>query len=187
MEVFDGAAIEAFGLGLVAEEGGVEFGVETAEAFAEVIVAILGGIGRSVEVLPEAGEGIAGGREGLIEEAGEEGGFDAGETFHGLLREGDAFDGLLLLRVDGAIAAQGVGAKLGIRVAVFHQDDVEAFGAEAVFAGVLCGTGFALGSFGAGGMAGIGSIGRALLVGCGHGSSTEVVARARAMSRRQNG
>ncbi len=125
----------AFGLVLVAEEGGVEFGIEATERFAEAIVLAAGEVGRIVgEFEADAGEVVAFGGDGLIEEAGEEAGFDTGLALDSELGERDALDGVALLGVDGAIAGHGVVAELGNSGEVFDADDGEGFIGEAVLA-----------------------------------------------------
>ena len=64
---------------------------------------------------------------------------------HGMLGEGDAFDGGAFLGVDGLAGGDGVG-DTGIDLgAVLDADDGEGVGVEGVLAGVLGGAGFAFG------------------------------------------
>jgi hypothetical protein len=80
------------------EEDGVEFGIEAAEGFAEAVVLAAGEVWRVVgKLFADAGEVVAFGGDGLIEEAGEERGFEAGEPLDGVLGEGDALDRVALL------------------------------------------------------------------------------------------
>jgi hypothetical protein len=119
----------------MAQEGGVEFGIEAAEGFAQAIILAAGEVGRLVgEFGADAGNGVALGRDGLIEEAGEEGSFEAGDALDGLLGEGDAQDCVALLGVAGAVAGEGVVAKLGDGAEVFDADDGVGFVGEAVLA-----------------------------------------------------
>ena len=111
--------------------------------------------------------GFAARVEGLVEAGGEEAGFEAGGAEEGLLGEGDAFDGEEFLGVDGPVGGDEVVPEVGDLIEVFEADDGEVGGGEAVFAGVLGGTGLALGGAGAGGVGGIGAIGGELLWGDG--------------------
>ena len=74
--------------------------------------------------------------------------------------EGDTLDGEELLGVDGLVDGDGVLAEAGDLVEIFEADDGEGGGGETVFAGVLGGTGFALGGAGSGGLGGVGPVGR---------------------------
>ena len=62
-----------------------------------------------------------------------------------LLGEGDALDGEEFLGVDGLVDGDEVGPEMGDLIEVFEADDGEGGGGEAVFAGILCGAGLALG------------------------------------------
>jgi hypothetical protein len=150
------------GLALVADEGGVESEIDAAEGFAEVVVALVAAIAMErvveEEFVAEAGAGITEGRGGLIEEAGEEGGLDAEETFDFVLGDGDALDGVVFLGVDGAITGDGVLAEFGEGLDVFELGEGEGVGAEAVFAGVLGGAGLAFGGARPGGALGVGAV-----------------------------
>ena len=81
-QFLDGGAVEALGLGLVAEEDFEGFGFE------DGVELIAGGIG-------------------------EEAGFEAGGSEHGLAGEGNALDGHALLGADGAIESDEVVAQAG--------------------------------------------------------------------------
>jgi hypothetical protein len=135
LEFLDGAAVEALGLGLVAEEEGKAVGVfvEAVEAFGEQVIAVLR-LGDFVIVVDEVGadahQGAAVAVEGLVEEGGAQAGVEA-------------FD-----------------AEAGDLVDFFEADDGEGGGGESVFAGVLCGAGFAFRGAGSGGLGGVGSVGR---------------------------
>src|ERR1039457_424135 len=149
VEIFDGAAVEALGLGLIAQEqaptvGGVD---EALEAFGEEEVTILGLDDSNIvvdEVAADADQGPAVAAEALIEAVGEQAGFEAGGAEEGLLGEGDALDGEELLGVDGLVAGDEVFAEAGDIVDFLEADDGEGGGGEAVFAGILGGASLAL-------------------------------------------
>ena len=101
MQILDGAAVEAFGLGLIAEEdgpGGIA-GHLAVEAEGEEVVAIL--LAGDFDALGQLGvhaqDGGIGAVEGFIEAGGEEAGFEAGDAEEALLGEGDALEGEALL------------------------------------------------------------------------------------------
>jgi hypothetical protein len=170
LEIFDGAAIEPFGLNLVAEEQGPGVGLLVAghavEAFGEGVVAVLGSrdfdIAIADELLGHGDEELAGGVEGLVEAGGKEAGLEARDAEHGLLGQGDALDGEQLLRVDGLVDGHEIGAEVGDFLEFFETDDGEGGACEAVLTGVLGGAGLAFRSAGAGGVRRIGSIGSEL-------------------------
>jgi hypothetical protein len=83
----------------------------------------------------------------------------AEEALDFMLSHGDALDGVVLLGVDGAVASHGIVAEFGEILDVFEAGEGEGAGAEAVFAGILGGAGFAFGGARAGGTLGVGSIG----------------------------
>ena len=177
VEFLDGAAVEALGLGLIAEEEGKTVGVfvEAVEAFGEEVVAVLR-LGDFVIVVDErvgdAHQGAAVAVEGLIEEGGAQAGVEAFDAEEGLLGEGDTLDGEELLGVDGLVDGDEVFAEAGDLVEIFEADDGEGGGGESVFAGVLGGARFALGGAGSSGLGGVGSVGGELFVGqrfLGHG------------------
>jgi hypothetical protein len=85
---------------------------------------------------------------------------EALDAEEGLLGEGDALDGEEFLGVDGLVDGDGVLAWAGDLVETLKADDGEGGGGESVFAGVLCGAGFAFGGAGSGGLGGVGSVGR---------------------------
>jgi len=165
VEFLDGAAVEALGLGLIAEEEGKTVGVfvEAVEAFGEEVIAVLG-LGDLVIVVDErfanAHQGAAVAVEGLIEEGGAQAGVEAFDAEEGLLGEGDTLDGEELLGVDGLVDGDGVLAEACDLVEIFETDDGEGGGGESVFAGVLCGAGFALRGAWSGGLGGVGPVGR---------------------------
>jgi hypothetical protein len=81
---------------------------EAVEAFGEEEVAVLGAgdfdISIAGELLVHGEEGfVVGDVEGLIEAVGEEAGFEAGGAADGLLGDGHALDGEVLLGVDGMV------------------------------------------------------------------------------------
>lgn len=172
-EVFDGAAVLALGLGLVAEEeapSGGGFGVHVVEALGEEVVAVLdlhfGGI--DVEFFVEGNDGgfVFEVEEDAVEGGGEEAGFKARYPEYVVLGEGDAFDGEEFLGVRGRVGGDGVGAEAVNGVAVFDFDDGEVGTGEGVLAGVLRCSALAGGGAGAGGFGGVGSVGGELFVGC---------------------
>ena len=174
VEILDGAAVEALGLGLIAEEEGKAVGVfvEAVEAFGEEVVAVLG-LGDFVivvdELVGDAHQGAAVAVEGLIEEGGAKAVVEAFDAEEGLLGEGDALDGEELLGVDGLVDGDEVLAEAGDLVEVFEADDGEGGGGESVFAGVLGGAGFAFWGAGSGGLGGVGAVGGELFIGDGFG------------------
>jgi hypothetical protein len=89
--------------------------------------------------------------------------FEAGGAEEGLLGEGDALDGIHLLGVDGLVESDGVVTEVGDLLGVFEADDGVIGGGEAVFAGVLGGTGLAFRGARAGRFGGVGAIGGDLL------------------------
>ncbi len=82
-----------------------------------------------------------------------------------MLGEGDALQRGELLGVDRLVDGDEVVAKAVDGVAVLDFDDGEVGAGEAVLASVLGGAGFACGSAGAGGVLGVGSVGRELFGG----------------------
>jgi hypothetical protein len=164
LEFLDGAAVEALGLGLIAEEEGKTVGVfvEAVEAFGEEVVAILG-LGDFVIFVDEAGadahQGATVAIDGFVEAGGAQAGVEEFNAEEGLLSEGDAFDGEEFLGVDGPIDGDEVFTEAGDVVEFLEADDGEGGGGEAVLAGVLGGAGFAFRGTGAGGLGGIGAIG----------------------------
>jgi len=173
VEIFDGAAVEALGLGLVAEENGPGGGVsgEAGEALGEAEVAILAA-GDLERVSEDFGEELAHGESfgvhDFIEADGEEAVFEGGAAEQGLLGEGDAFDGEEFLGVEGLVEGHGVSPEVGDDVDFFEPDDGEVFGGEGVLASVLGRAGFTFGSARSGGLCGVGAVG-SVTVGLGHG------------------
>src|ERR1039457_2014456 len=162
VEFLDGAAVEALGLGLVAEEEGETIGVfvEAVEAFGEEVVAVLGLSDFVIfvdELWANAHQGAAVAVDGLVEAGSAHAVVEAFDAEEGLLGEGDAHDGEELLRVDGLVDGDGVFAEAGDLVEIFEADDGEGGGGESVFAGVLGGAGFTLWGAGSGGLGGVGS------------------------------
>jgi hypothetical protein len=172
-QIFDGTAVETFGLGLIAQEEGPGVGGfgHTLEAFGEGVVAVLLAGSFDIAIADEfrghGEEGLPGGIESLIEARGKEAGFQAGGAEQGLLGQGDALDGEELLGVDRLVDGNQVGFQIGDLIEVFQAHDGEGGGGETVFAGVLRGAGFAFGGTGSGGLSGIGAIGRELFFGDG--------------------
>ena len=163
MEIFDGAAMEALGLRLETEERGGDVGLagEAIEAGGEPVGAVLfqGDVDTVGELRPLEDVGFGGTFHGLVEAVGEEAGFEGVHTEHGVLGEGDAFDGVAFLGIDGLVGGDGVGYAGGDLGAVLDADDGEGVGVEGAPAGVLGGAGFALGGAGSGGFAGVGAVG----------------------------
>ena len=169
-KLLDGAAVEAFGLGLVAEEEGKTVGVfvEAVEAFGEEVVAVLldGNFVIVVdELVGDPHEGLAVAVEGLVEEGGTDADVEAFDAEEGLLGEGDTLDGEEFLGVDGLVDGDGVVAEAGDFIDVFEADDGEGGGGESVLAGILGGAGFAFGGAGSGGLLGVGLISGELFLG----------------------
>src|ERR1019366_4860277 len=168
-----GAAVHAFGLGLVAQEEGKAAGgvfVDAVKAFGEEIVAVLGHGDFVIavdEFVADAHEGLAVAGKGLIEEGGGNAFVEAFDAEEDLLGEGDALDGEEFLGVDGLVDGDGVLAEAGDLVDVFEADDGEGGGGESVFAGVQGGAGFAFGGAGSGGLGGVGAVGGELFIGYG--------------------
>jgi hypothetical protein len=105
--------------------------------------------------------------EDVVEAGGEGSGFEAGGAVHALLGDGDALDGEEFLGVGGLVERDGAISEFGDLLDVFEAGDGVRGGSEAVFAGVLGGTGFAIGGARAGGIGGVGAIGCELLWGNG--------------------
>ena len=162
-KIFDGAAMEALGLGLKAEERGGDVGLagEAIEAEGEPIGAVL--FERDVDAGGQIGaiedEWLGGAGHGLVEAVGEEAGFEDGHAAHGVFGEGDAFDGVAFLGIDGLVSRDGIGDEGGDGGAVLNADDGEGVGVEVVLAGVLGGAGFAFFGLRSSGFAGVGLVG----------------------------
>jgi len=191
LEFLDRAPIMAFGLGLIAQEqrpaqGGFRHAVET---LGEGVIAVLGAGDLDIpgELLGHREEWTPAGVEGLIETGGEEAGFEARGAEEGLLGEGDALDGEEFLGVDGLVDGEEVGAEMGDFLKIFEADDGEGGGGEAVLAGVLSGTGLALGGGGSGGMGSVGAIGGELFGGDGFAGAGHVGPPAQEVARRGAG
>jgi hypothetical protein len=172
VKIFDGAAVEALGLGLEAKEGGGDVGlaVEDIEAVGKPECPILGEGG--LDALADLGSledvRLLGSAHGLVEAVGEEAGFERVHAEHGVLGEGDALDGETFLGIDGLVGGDSVGDESGDLGSILHADDGEGVGVEAVLAGVLGGSCLAFGSLGPGGMAGVGAVGCDALLGSRH-------------------
>jgi len=170
VEILDGAAVEAFGLGLVAEElqPGIGIAGDAMEAFGERAVALLGAgdfeLAIAEELRVDEVDGL-GGVHGVVERGGEEAAFEASGAQQGLLGEGDALDGEKLLGVDGVVDFDEVGAEIDDVVGLFEEDDGEGGCQESVFAGVLGRSGFAFGGTRTRRAGGVGLVGGELFVG----------------------
>ena len=133
----------AFRLSLIAHGQGPTVGLldAPAKAFTERVIAVLGArdfdIAVTGELRAHEGHGVTSGIECLVEAGGEEADLEALGAEHGLLGEGHALDGEKLLGVYGLVGGNEVGAEIGDVLEVFHADDGEVGGTEAVFAGVL--------------------------------------------------
>jgi len=154
VELLDGAAVVAFGLGLVADGQGPTVGLfdHAVESFAEHVVAVLGvgDLEIAGEFLRHEEEGVAGGVEDLGEAGGEQAGLEARGAEEGLLGEGDALDGEELLGVDGLVDGDEIGSEMVDLLEVFEADDGEGGGRKAVLAAISCGGGLTLRGAGAG-------------------------------------
>jgi hypothetical protein len=142
VELFEGAAVLAFGLRLVAEEDrpGVGLADGAQEAVGEAVIAILGAgdfdIAIAGEFFAHGREGVVGGVEGFVEAGSEEAGLQAGSAQDGLLRESHALQREELLGVDGLIDGDQIGLEAIDFAGVFEADDGER-GGEAVRDGGL--------------------------------------------------
>jgi hypothetical protein len=145
VEVLDGPAIFAFGLGPVAEHqaNAVRFLCHPAEAFGDAVIAILLAgdfdIAIADHVRVHGDEGIVGSVQDVVEGAGEHAGVEAGAAEDQLLRHGDALDRDEFLSVDRFIAGDSVGLELFDFVEVFEAHNCEGRGAESVFDGIARG------------------------------------------------
>ena len=173
VELLDGTAVVAFGLGLIAENQGPSVGLfhQVVESFCQRVVVVLGGGDFNFPLTGEfwghEDHRSDAGVEGLVEAGGEEPGFQARGAEDGLLGEGEALDGEEFLGVDGLVDGDEVGPEVGDLIEVFEADDGKGGGGEAVFAGILCGAGFALGGTRSGRLGGVGAIGSELFFGDG--------------------
>ena len=163
LEFLDCATVKAFGLSLVAEEEGPGVAVagDTAEAFGEGVVAVLGAGDLEVadQVFGHGDDGVAGAVEGFVQAGGEEAGFQAGAAEQGMLGEGDTLDGEQFLGVDGPVDGDEVVLEAGYGFQVFEADDSVVGGGEGVAAGVLSRASLAFGGAGAGGTSGVQAVG----------------------------
>jgi hypothetical protein len=138
VEILDGAAIEALGLGLVTddEEKAGGFAGKAVKAFGEPIGAVLaGGDGDSVgdfRVLED--QGSAGAFGGFVQAGDEESGFESGAAKERQLGESDSLDSEEFLGIDGPIEGNEVVAEAGDGFGGFEPDDGVIFGVEDVFA-----------------------------------------------------
>jgi hypothetical protein len=141
VEIFDGAAVEAFRQSLEAKERGGDIGLSgvaievehqpVGAGLVDVDVDAMGDLGTVEDVW------VLMASHGRVEAVGEESGLESIETEHGVLREGDPFDGGAFLGVDGLVGGNGVGDEGGDADAVFDADDGERLGVEGRLAGVL--------------------------------------------------
>ena len=131
VEIFDGAAVEALGLDLVAEEEfpGLRIGCEVEEAFGEGEVLFLSAAHFEIGVAEGAVEEVDGlDLAGLVEEGGEESAFEAGGAEELLLSDGDAPDGGEFLGVRGLVEGDEVFEEFGDIVEAFEDRDGEIVG-----------------------------------------------------------
>jgi len=144
------------------------------EAVGQGVVTILLACDFDITIAHELGahwrEGSAVVVEGHVKTGGEDAGLETGGAEHGLLRESHLLEGEQLLGVDGLVDGEEVVLETGDLIKFFESDDGEGGGGEAVSAGILGGTGLALGSARAGALAGVGAVGRVLFFGDGHKS-----------------
>jgi hypothetical protein len=188
-ELLVGAAIEALGLGLIAEEESDAVGAAGLhlETLGQGVGAVLGlGDLDAVGEVVGQGEGqVAFVGEGGVEARGSHSGFEGGDAKEGLLGEGHALEGEEFLGVDGLPGGDEVLSEAGDGVEFFEADDGEVGGGEGVLAGVLGGDGLALRSAGTGGAGGVGSVGGEAPGGSfsGFRHSDSAIARGRAGSR----
>ena len=115
VEILDGAAVFAFGLGAVAkhETDGVRFLRDAAETFGYAVIAVLSASDFDVAVADHVrvhrDEGVVGAVEDVIEGAGEHARIETRAAKHHLLRESDSLDRDEFLGVYGFIAGDSVG------------------------------------------------------------------------------
>ncbi len=182
LELLDGAAVVALGLGLIAEQQGPGIGAlrHAVEARSQGEVAVLSAGDFDVAVAGQLGahgsEGVIAVIDGHIHAGGEEPGFQARRAEEGMLGQGDALDGEQFLGIGGVVIGHEVVFEAGDLVEIFEADDGERGSGEAVLAGVLCAEGFTLDGAGSGGAGRVGAVGRKLFFGRGfawHGSSPE--------------
>jgi hypothetical protein len=171
VEILDGAAVLALGLGRIAQAQGQGVGLGGAvlksSSQQEVVFLCQREFGVVEESRPYLDNGRIGESETLVETGGQEAGFQAGNAEYGVLGEGDALDGEEFLGIGGLVELDEVGAKVGDVIGVLDTEDGVSGGGEAVFAGVLSGTALAFGCARAGGTGGVGAIGCELLGGNG--------------------
>ncbi len=141
LEVLDRAAVEALGLGLIAEEKDevvVFVAIQAEEAVGEGIIAIL--LAGDFDIADHLGlhrhEEAVMGVEGFVETAGEEAGLEAGGAAHAVLGDRNLLDGPKLLGIDGLVDGDEVLFKAGDLLMVLDADNGKAGGGEGVFAGV---------------------------------------------------
>jgi hypothetical protein len=158
-----GAAAQAFGLRLVAEEQSDAVGSAglELEAFGQGEGAVLGlgDLDPMGDVIGQGEGQVAVVGEGGVEARGDHSGFEGGDAEEGLLGEGDALDGEQFLGIDGLVEGDEVLFEAGDGIEFFEADDGEVGAGEAVLAGVLGGDGLASRSAGTGGAGGVGSVG----------------------------
>jgi hypothetical protein len=169
LEVLDGAAVEALGLGLEPEENGddARLPMKSKDTMAGPIGAAL--LESDLDAVGDLGvfedPGLGGTLHGFLEAVGEEAGLESVEPEDGEVGEGDAINGEALLGSDGAEGGDGVGAEVGDELGVFNADDGILGGVEGGLAGVLGGSGLAFGRAGAGRFLCVEAIGDAALRG----------------------
>ena len=139
LEILDGAAVEAFGLGLITkEELPVRFAAELREAGGHPVTVILAG--RDLQSISELGvledSRVAGNLQSFLKAHGDESRLDAVSAEEGMPREGDALDGEKLFGVDGLVEGDEVGLEVGDGVGILGADGGEGGGVEEMVAGV---------------------------------------------------
>jgi hypothetical protein len=138
IEILDGAAVFAFGLGAVTEHEAnrIGFFCDAPEAFGYAVIAVLRArdfdIAVTDHVRVHGDEGIVRAVEDVVEGAGEHARIEAGAAEHHLLRESDSLDRDEFLGVDRFIAGYSVGPEFIDFGEIFETHDGEGRGAEAV-------------------------------------------------------
>src|ERR1035438_4398137 len=170
-EFFDGTAVVALGLGLIAQEEGPGMRPlgQAVKALGDgEIVSLAEGdftLAQAGHFLVHGVDGFAVGSKSLVEASGEKAGFEAGGADEGHLAQGDPFDGPEFLGVGRVVEVEEVVAEVADFVKVFQMDDGEGGDVGAVLASILGRLGFAGGRTGAGGFPRVAAVGSDLLLG----------------------
>jgi len=147
LEVFDGAAVEAFGLDLVTQEElkNVRGALarprsQTMQTFGDEVVAVLLPGHRQIATADDFrlehldGELAA---EDFVHGGGKDAGFETGGAQDGLLAQGDAFDGKELLGVLGLVESDEIFFEARDFVDFFETDDGVSGRGETMFDGMV--------------------------------------------------